>query len=683
MNLLHNAESQTQCEILDALPALIFLERAGRIVYANAEALHVMGVAGTAWTPRRTEEVLWGLFPGIAEPRTDLTGGCGGSPFHATLAGKGGRIIAVEGTYCILNADLREGIIVAQVSARERAPKPRLMEDVLASLPEAVAIVHGGRVLYVNQSFTQMFGYAEEEASGRNLRDLIVPETRHHENAMLQRVVEEQGRAAVETVRMHKSGDLVDVALQVAPLMVNSAAAGYVLTFRDIGQRKQVEAQLQQDAMHDVLTGLPNFALFEDRLKMALSRCARNREQNCGVVLIDLDGFEALNENLGHAAGDMLLMSTAGRLRATLRPQDTAARVDGDEFAILVEGISAAADLEVVVQRVMVDLERPFDLLGHRIQLGASAGVAMSADQRSSVEAMMQDARSALFEVKQAGGGRYQIFDRGSEVHVPELKRRERQLRQALDKQEFELWYQPMFRLATGNVEGFEALPRWRRADGSIDMLRDLHPIAEDAGFVRRVGRNLLEKVCAQLQSWAESTSGACPFLSVNLTRRQFYQDDLIPQVTALLIATGADPSKLMFEVPESAVSDNSDRAIAVLQRLVDCGVRVALDNFGAGVAPVNHLVRLPLHLVKLDANLTLMAEEPGRHVVLLESLIHIAKSAGVQMLAQGVQTYQQLTLLQELGCELGQGQLLSAVLEPAKALQLAASTRPTMALNA
>lgn len=681
--MAHNAESRIQCEILDALPSLVFLERAGRIVFVNAEALHVMGLGSTAWTSRRTEEVLWGLFPGMAEPQTDLAGSGNGSPFHATLAGKAGRIVPVEGTYRILNAELREGIIVAQVSARERAPKPRLMEDVLASLPDAVAIVHGGRVLYVNQSFTRMFGYAEDEASGRNLRDLIVPETRHHENAMLHRVVEEQGRAAVDTVRMHKSGDLLDVGVQVAPLKVNGVAAGYVLTFRDIGDRKQVEAQLQQDAMHDVLTGLPNRALFEDRLKLALSRRARYRQRNCGVLLINLDGFRGLNESLGHAACDMLLMSTAGRLRATLRPQDTAARVEGDEFAILVESISTASDLEIVAQRVMRDMELPFDLPGQRIRLGASAGAVISNDERSSAEALLHGARSAMFEAKQAGGGRFQMFDGGSEVRVARSRQRERQLRQALAGQHFELWYQPMFRLATGSVEGFEAMPRWRREDGSIDPLRDLQPIAEDAGFVLKVGQELLEKACAQLQSWNDSMSVAAPFLSVNVTRRQLYQDDLVPQVKSTLMATGVEPSRLMLEIPESAVSDNPDRALAVLQRLVDCGVRVALDDFGAGIAPVNHLVRLPLHLVKLDANLTLMAEEPGRHVALLESLIHIAKSAGVQMLAQGVQTPQQLTMLQELGCELAQGQLLSTALEAAGALQLAGSTRSTMALNA
>jgi EAL domain-containing protein (putative c-di-GMP-specific phosphodiesterase class I) len=315
--------------------------------------------------------------------------------------------------------------------------------------------------------------------------------------------------------------------------------------------------------------------------------------------------------------------------------------------------------------------------------MGASMGVVLSTDERNSMDAMMRDADAAMFRAKHSGGGRYEVFERGSEIQAPAGVQRQRQLRQALDKHEFELWYQPMFRLATGQVEGFEAVPRWRRADGSIDTLRDLQPIAEDSGFAVSVGRDFLEKVCRQLYSWTESMPGACPFLSVDLTRRQFYQDDLVAQVKTILIATGADPSRLMFEVPESVVSDNPDRAVAILQRLVDCGVRVALDHFGAGLAPVNHLVRLPLDLVKLDPSLTIMAGEPGRHVALLESLIHIANSVGVQLLAQGVQTPQQLSMLRELGCELGQGQLLSSALEPVNALQLAASTRPTMALNA
>ncbi|MFP5235853.1 MAG: putative bifunctional diguanylate cyclase/phosphodiesterase [Acidobacteriota bacterium] len=683
MNLPQNAESRQQCEILDALPALVFLERAGRIVFANAEALEVMGLGGARWIPRNTEEVLWGLFPGIAEPQTALAGSRGGSPFHATLAGRGGRIIPVEGTYSILNTDLREGIIVAQVSSRERAPKPRLMEDVLASLPEAVAIVHGGRVLYVNESFIRMFEYTEEEAIGRNLRDLIVPETRQHENAMLQRTMEDHGRVSVETVRMKKSGELVDVAMQVARLMVNGAEAGFVLTYRDIADRKQLEAQLQQDAMYDVLTGLPNRALFEDRLKLALSRRTRRHEQNCGVLLLDLDQFAGINSAIGHAAGDMLLMTAAGRLRGTLRPQDTAARLGGDHFAILVESIQGTADLEVVAQRVHRELDRTYDLLGHRIQAPVSMGMAISADDRNTPEAMLRDADMALQSAKQAGGAGYRVFDCGPTLQISADTQRERQLRQLLDQREFELWYQPIIRLATGVVEGFEAMPRRRCADGSIDTLHDLFTVAEDTGFILRVGRETTEMVCQRLKAWNGILAGTGLFLSLDVTRRQFHQDDLVAQVQSILAASGVDPARLMLEVAENAVSENPDRATAILQRLVDCGVRVALDHFGAGLAPLNQLLRLPVEVVKLDAKLTQLAAEPDRRLALLESLVHVAKSAGVQLLALGVQSDQQLQVLRELGCELGQGPSFSVALEPESARQLAGTSGRSLALNA
>lgn len=662
-----------QRAILDALPALVFLERAGWIVFANAEALQVMGMPAGAWEPRPIEDVLWGLFPGVAEPQTALAAGRGSSPFHATLAARDGRILPVEGTYAILNAELREGIVVAHVSTRERAPKPRLMEDVLASVPEAVAMVHGGRVLYTNPSFTRMFGYSAEEAVGRNLRDLIVPETRQHENAMLQRAMEDEGRVSMDTVRLNKAGELLDVAMQVAPLLVNGQPAGYVLTYRDIGERKQVEHKIQQDALYDILTGLPNRVLLEDRLKLALSRRARRCDLNCGLLFLDFERFSSVNETLGHAAGDMLLMSAAGRLRATLRPQDTAARLGGDRFAVLVEGIVTLADLEVVAQRVMREMSQVFDLLGHRIHVPVSMGVAIAEDAHDTPEALFHDADRAMHRARQSGGGRYEIFDRGSDIEISNDKLRERQLRQVLDQHQFELWYQPIYRLSSAALEGFEALPRLRRPDGSVDSLRDLLPVAEDAGFSINMGRELIEMTCRQLKDWGNVFAGSPPFLSIDLTRRQFFQDNLIAQVQMILMEAGIAPSRLFFEISEGIVSDNQDRAVAILQRLVDCGVRVALDHFGSGLAPLNHLVRLPVEMVKLDPNLSLGAMQPGRHLALLQSLIHVAKSAGVQVLAQGIQTQEQLNVLQELGCDLGQGHFLSLAVEPPRALEMAA----------
>jgi diguanylate cyclase (GGDEF)-like protein/PAS domain S-box-containing protein len=672
LNLPENADSSQQQEILDALPVLVFLERAGRIVFANAEARQMLGLAEGEWVSRPVEDVLWGLFPGTAEPQTFLAGTRRSSPFHATLPTLSGRLLPVEGTYSILNTELREAVIIAHPSGRERAPKSRLMEDVLASIPEAVAIEHGNHLLYTNPAFTRMFGYSTEEASGGSLRQLIVPETRLSELLMLERQVDESGRVMVETVRQNKAGELVDVTMQAGPLLVDGAKVGHVFTFRDIGERKQTEAKLQHDALHDVLTGLPNRALFLDRLSLALTRRSRRLDQSCGVLFIDMDRFKEINDALGHAAGDVLLVTVAERLRDALRPQDSAARLSGDEFAVLVENILNVGDLDIVARRILRELERPFDIFGHFVQTGASIGVAMAGNDHSTPDQLVRDADFAMYRSKQAGGGRYEVFDRHLEVAVTSQQERERELRQVLEMHQFEFLYEPVCRLENGKLECFEALMRRRRKDGSADNFHELMTVAEDTGLAITLGRETLEAVCRQSTKWLDSVPPASVVFSVNLSHRQFYHPDLSAQLRKVLAVTAADPARLLLEVPEAVLNENPDAAVAILQRLVDCGVRVAIDHFGSSLAPLNHLVRLPVDAIKLDAKLTVSATSTGRQRVLLESLIRLGREFGVQVMAQGIETAEQLEALCRMGCALGQGPLLSGPLDPEAALALA-----------
>jgi Amt family ammonium transporter len=680
VNLPENTDSALQKEILDALPALVFLERAGRIVFANAEARQMLGLAEGEWFPRPVEDVLWGLFPGTAEPQTLLTGTRRGSPFHATLPSRNGRLQPVEGTYSILNAELREAVIVAHPGGRERAPKSRLMEDVLASLPEAVAIVHGNHVLYTNPSFTRIFGYSAEETSGGMLLELIVPETRQHEQALLEKAVDQHGRAAIETVRKKKNGELLDVAVLAGPLTVDGAKVGYVLTYRDIGERKQTEAKLQHDALHDVLTGLPNRALFLDRLSLALTRRIRRPEQSCGMLFLDLDGFKEINDSLGHAAGDALLTAVAERLCGALRPQDTAARLGGDEFGILVENILSTSDLDAVANRVLHEMERPFEIFGQPVRAYASIGVAMAGPDHTVPELLIRDADLAMYRAKEQGGGRLEYFDNHLEVRATSLQERERELRRVLNERRFEIWYEPIYRLENGKLEGFESVLRWRRADGAVDSFRDLIAVAEETGLSIGIGRETLDAVCKQWQSWTGAPQGMSLTLAVNMTHRQFYHPDMVAQLKRTLALTGADPSRLLFEVPETALNANPDGAVAILQRMVDCNVRIAVDNFGSGLAPLNHLVRLPIDVVKLDPGLTLATTSAGRQQAVLESLLHLGRTLGVQVVAQGIETAEQLEALCRLGCELGQGQLLSDALEAKEAHKLAETGRWTIA---
>jgi len=672
LNLPENSDSSGQQEILDALPVLVFLERAGRIVFANAEARQMIGLGDAEWITRPVEDVLWGLFPGTAEPQTSLTGTRRGSPFHATLPTMSGRLMPVEGTYSILDAELREAVIVAHPGGRERAPKSRLMEDVLASIPEAVAIEHGNHILYTNPAFTRMFGYSAEEASGGSLRELIVPETRLSEVSMLEKQVNEAGKVTVETVRMNKAGELVDVSLQAGPLLVDGAKVGHVFTFRDIGERKQTEAKLQHDALHDVLTGLPNRALFVDRLSIALTRRSRRMDQSCGVLFLDLDRFKEINDGLGHAAGDVLLVTIAERLRAALRPQDSAARLSGDEFAVLVENIVAVADLDIVAKRILHEMEKPFDIFGHFVQVSASIGVAMAGPDHTTPDLLIRDADFAMYRAKQAGGARYEVFDRHLEVAVTSQQERERELRQVIEKREFAFRYEPVFRLQNGKLECFEAQLRRRRQDGSLESFHDLLAAADDTGLTITLGRETLEAVCRQLKKWVDALPPGGLAITANLTHRQFYHPDMVLQLRKVLAATGADPARLLFEVPEGILNDNPDAAVAILQRLVDCGVRVAIDNFGSSLAPLNHLVRLPIDMIKLDAKLTVSATSAGRQHLLLESLIRLGRTLGMQVAAQGIETPEQLQALCRMGCELGQGRLLSEPLEPESALELA-----------
>ncbi len=329
-------------------------------------------------------------------------------------------------------------------------------------------------------------------------------------------------------------------------------------------------------------------------------------------------------------------------------------------------------DLEIVAGRILRELERPFDIFGHVVHAGASVGAAMAGPDHTSSDLLVRDADFAMYRAKQAGGGRYEIFDKHLEVYVTSQQERERELRSALDKREFAFQYQPIYRLSNGKLEGFESLLCLRRANGAIDCFPNLLDVAEDAGLSIIMGRETFDAVCSQLRSWSDKMPQRDLMLTINLTRRQLYHPDLVVHLRRALTASGADPSRLIFEVPENAFNDNPDAAVAILQRLSDCNVRVAMDDFGSSLAPLNYLMQLPVSLVKLAPRLTANAAASGRQIAVLETLIRLGNTLGLQVVAQGIETLDQLALLARMGCALGQGPLLSSPLDPVQALELA-----------
>jgi len=337
-----------------------------------------------------------------------------------------------------------------------------------------------------------------------------------------------------------------------------------------------------------------------------------------------------------------------------------------------VENILSVGDLDIVANRILSAMARPFEIFGHSIDVGASIGVAMAGPDHTAPELLIRDADFAMYRAKQAGGGRFEIFDKHLKLQVTSQLERERELRQVLDKREYELWYQPIFSLQSGKLEGMESFLRWRRQDGSVESFQELLAVAEDTGLSITIGRETVETVCRQLRTWTEALPLSDLTLTVNLTHRQFYHPDMIAQLKRALALTRAEPGRLLVEVSESTLCDNPDAVVATLQRLVECGVRVAIDDFGSRTAPLSYLVYLPIDVVKLDPKLTANAVLGGRQAAVLESLIHLGKTLGVQVIAQGIETPEQLSALTRMGCELGQGSLLSPALEPARARQLA-----------
>lgn len=676
MLLPQSSESAEQQEILDALPVLVFLERAGKVVFANAEARQLIGVDEPEWTPRPVDDIFWGLSSGTAEPRTVLTGTRRGSPFHATLTASDGRLLPIEGSYSLLNGQLCDAIIVAHPGGPRPAPRPRLMEDVLSSIPEAVVIVHGDRVLYTNPAFTHMFGYSADEAEGAELRELIVPESRAHEHAMLEMALELDAHRATPTVRMNKDGEPVEVSILSSALQVDGARVGCILSFRALSPGNQPDAD-RNDALHDPLTGLPNCALFRDRLSLALTRRSRRREQTCGVLLLALEPLGDGGDPQVRAAGDALLVAVAERLRAGLRLQDSAARLENGEFAILVENILDPGGLDTVASRLLREMEKPFEISGAVVQPVFSIGAAMATPAHTVPELLLRDAGHAVYTARQEGGSRYEVFDRNVDMRFTPQQERERELRSVLDKHQFEFWYQPIFRLQNGRLEGFESLLRRRHADGSVDSFRDLLMAAEASGLSISLGRETLDAVCRQLQAWSHESrpheSKPAGFsLTVNLTDRQFYHPELVAQVKTALSATGIDPWRLVLEVQETTLSDDPDAAVGILERLVELRVRIAVDNFGCSLAPLNHLMNLPITMLKLDPRLTAASTATARKLTVLKSLVRLGHTLGIQVVAQGIETPEQLTALCRMGCELGQGTLLSRPLNPEQALSLA-----------
>jgi diguanylate cyclase (GGDEF)-like protein/PAS domain S-box-containing protein len=422
----------------------------------------------------------------------------------------------------------------------------------------------------------------------------------------------------------------------------------------DVTHRKKAEEQLLHDALHDALTGLPNRASFLDRLQLVMNQAWGRAERRFAVLFLDLDRFKVVNDSLGHVIGDRLLVEIARRLEASLRQGDTVARLGGDEFALLLDSVGDATDATRAAERIHRELEPPFHLEGHEVFSSASIGIALSTTAYEKPEDMLRDADTAMYRAKAVGRAGHAVFDQAMHARAMAVLRLETDLRRAVEKDELRLHYQPVISLADGRLASLESLVRWNHPQKGLVMPGEFIELAEETGLIVPLGGWVLREACRQMGEWSATGQGA-PFLSVNLSPRQFAHTDVVGDVRSILESTGLPGSRLGLEITESALMEGGD-VRARLVELRHLGVRLLLDDFGTGYSSLSYLLRFPIDIIKIDASFVRGLPDDPEKAAIVRSILTIGHNLRMQVIAEGVEEEAEVEMLRSLGCDYGQG---------------------------
>jgi diguanylate cyclase (GGDEF)-like protein len=479
------------------------------------------------------------------------------------------------------------------------------------------------------------------------------------------------------------SGPLIAALLIASTLLTGVAAADYpallalvivaIIAYVFSDNLNKAYRASRHDAMHDSLTGLPNRALFLDRLRQCIERKDRERRLDA-VLFMDLDSFKVINDSLGHKAGDELLIETARRLNGCLRSKDTAARLGGDEFTVLLEEIDDPGDAVRVAQRIAGALRAPFTLGEHEVFVTTSIGIALSAAPGASPDNMLRDADVAMYAAKSEGKARYKVFNAGMYTKALRRLELENELRRAIEGGELRLHYQPKISLNDGSVVGMEALARWEHPTRGLVAPDEFIPLAEETNLIYPLGKWVLEEACARAREWQLLYPHAAEMvMSVNISAKQFQQPDMITSLKRVLRETGLAPRHLQLEITESVVTADPDFATRVLAELKELEVKLAVDDFGKGYSSLTSLKRFPLDDLKIDRSFVGDLGRSAQDAAIAKLVIDLAHVVGMRAVAEGVETSEQLRQLQRMGCDVVQGYYLYRPLPASRASALLA----------
>ncbi len=563
----------------------------------------------------------------------------------------------VVGGIVVTSRDVSERRRVEAALQRERA----LFQQLFHNSPAGIVILDDvDRIVDVNRGFVDLFQYEAAEVTGQPLSDFIVPENLAGEAAQLSKLVYERRSVNHETVRRRKDGSTVDVSVLGYPIELSGGRTGAFGLYTDIRERKRAERKLFHDAFHDPLTGLPNRTLLVERLERDLRRTKKRPGYQFALLFLDLDHFKEINDSHGHAAGDQLLIDTAMRLEGCLRPGDTTGRLAGDEFAILLEDIQEVADATRVAERILESLRQPYALAGQSIEVSGSLGLVFGSAGYERAEELIRDADIAMYRAKSRGKACYEIFDAEMQKSALDRLRLESDIARAIDEERQVLHYQPVINLASGRIAGFEALVRWRHPERGLLGPVEMIPVCEDTGLIHPLGRWVLRQACGQIDHWQRQFPQHDGLqVSVNVSVKQILAPDFVEEIGGIAEKVRVKPASVTLEIPESLLVDYSESP-AILWQLRKRGFRIQIDNFGTGHSSLRELYRSPVESLKIDRSFIARMKPGGEDVEVVRAAGALGIGLGLAVVAEGVETSQQLEQVRALGMTHAQGFLLS-----------------------
>jgi diguanylate cyclase (GGDEF)-like protein/PAS domain S-box-containing protein len=603
-----------------------------------------------------------------------------GGALELTLWRRDGSCFPVE--LAIVPTDIAEGrsgaiFLFRDLSAEKHTEERlRLASAVFDNAAEGIAVLDANfRVTTINPAFTGVTGFDLADVLGQRPFFLTATAADGELVDEIWTAIRENGRWESEHWSARKDGHDYAVWLSISATTDEiGTISQYVVVFSDITQRKRDEERIRYQATYDQLTGLPNRSLFMDRLSVALHQ-AQRYSQRVGLMFIDLDGFKLINDTLGHDIGDELLKEVAQRLLVCVRQGDTVTRFGGDEFTIIMPDLGDVRNVLAIAHRIIDALKSPFLLKGSEAYISASIGITSFPDDASTVQSLLKNADAAMYRAKETGKANFQFYTHGLDVESSARLAIKNGLSKALERQEFELLYQPKCDVATGRLTGAEALLRWRSADLGMMLPNTFIPVMEETGLIDSVGDWVLDTACHQYRLWRDA-GHAHMRVAVNLSVRQLRTGTLVKTVESLLGRYTLDPSSLELEITESMIMTDTENAVAVLKDLFDMGVHLTMDDFGTGYSSLSYLKRFPQNTIKIDRSFVNDIAVDPDDLEIIRTIINMGHSLRRRVVAEGVETEAQRQLLHHLRCDEMQGFLLSPPVSAATIDKMLATLR-------